>query len=162
MSESSIFPLIYLEKCQKKKKKVWSLHKQLGHLLHCSVAKLWLTLWDPLDWSAPGFPDLHYCLGRAQTHVHWVGDAILLSHYLSFPFSYLQSFQASGSFPMSQLFASGGHSIGASVSALVLPMNIQGWFPLGLTGLISLLSKELSRVFCTILWNHQFFSTQPS
>ena len=61
------------------------------------------------------------------------------------PFSScLQSFPASGSFPKSQLFASGGPSIGASASTSVLPMNIQGWFPLGLTGLISLLSKRLS------------------
>ena len=58
-----------------------------------------------------------------------------------------QSFPASGSFPVIQLFASGGQSIGASASASVLPMNIKCWFPLGWTGLISLLSKELSRVF---------------
>ena len=72
------------------------------------------------------------------------------------PFSScLQSFPASGSFQMSQLFASGGQSIGAS--ALVLPMNIQGWFPLGLTGLNSLLSKGLSGVFSTItIWKQQF------
>ena len=64
-----------------------------------------------------------------------------------------QSFRASRSFPMSQLFASGGHSIGVSASTSVLPMNIQGWFPLGLTGLISLLSKGLSGVFSsTIIW----------
>ena len=64
------------------------------------------------------------------------------------PFSFcLQSFPASGSFPMSQLFALGSQSIGASASASVLPMNIQGWFPLGLTGWISLQSKGLSRVF---------------
>ena len=64
------------------------------------------------------------------------------------PFSScLQPFPASWSFPMSQLFASGGQSVGASASASILPMNIQGWFPLGLTGLISLLSKGLSRVF---------------
>ena len=64
------------------------------------------------------------------------------------PFSScLQSFPASGSFPMSQLFASGGQSVGVSASASVPPMNIQDWFPLGLTGWISLLSKELSRVF---------------
>ena len=62
-------------------------------------------------------------------------------------YSCLQSFPASGSFPMSQLFTLGGQSIGASASALVLPMNSQDWFPLGLTGLISLLSKRLSRVF---------------
>ena len=78
-------------------------------------------------------------------------------------FSCPQSFPASGSFPMSQLFASGGQSIGASASALVLPMKIQGWFPLGWTGLIFLLSKALSRVFSsTTVWKHQFFSTQPS
>ena len=71
------------------------------------------------------------------------------------PFSYLQSFPASGSFLMSQLFASGGQSIRASASASVLLMNIQDWFPLGLTGLISLKSKGLSRVFSktTIHWN---------
>ena len=73
-----------------------------------------------------------------------------------------QSFPASGSFPMSQLFASGGQSIGASASAPVLPMNIQGWFPLGLTGLISLLSEGLSRIFSnTRVWKHQFFGAQP-
>ena len=77
-------------------------------------------------------------------------------------FSCPQSFPASGSFPKSRLFASGGQSIGASASASVLPMNIQGWFPLGLTGLISLLSKELSRVFSsTIIQKNQFFSAQP-
>ena len=80
------------------------------------------------------------------------------------PFSFcLQSFPASGSFPMSWLFASGGQSIGASALASVLPMNIQDWFPLGWTGFISLLSKWLSRVFSSIIiWKHQFFSAQPS
>ena len=80
------------------------------------------------------------------------------------PFSScLQSFPASGSFPMSWLFASGGQSIGAAASASVLPRNIQGWFPLGLTGWISLQSKGLSRVFSsTTVRKHQFFGTQPS
>ena len=74
-----------------------------------------------------------------------------------------KSFPSSESFPVSWLFASGGQSIGASASASVLPMNIQGWFPLGLTGLISLLSKGLSRVFSsTTIQRHQFFGTQPS
>ena len=63
------------------------------------------------------------------------------------PFSHLQSFPTSGSFPMSQYFTSGGQSIGVSASASVLPMNIQGWFSLGLIGLISFMSKRLSRVF---------------
>ena len=76
--------------------------------------------------------------------------------------SCLQSCPASGSFLMSWIFASGGQSIGASASASVLSMNIQGWFPLGLTGLISLLSKGLSRVFSsTTVWRHQFFGAQP-
>ena len=75
----------------------------------------------------------------------------------------LQSFPASGSFPVSQLFTSGSQSIGASTSASVLPKTIQGWFPLGLTGLISLLSNELSRIFSnTTLQKHQSFGTQPS
>ena len=78
-------------------------------------------------------------------------------------FSCLQSFPASGSFQMSQLFTSGGQSTGVSASALVLPMNIQDWFPLGLTGWISLQSKGLSRVFSnTTVQNHQFFGSQLS
>ena len=80
------------------------------------------------------------------------------------PFSScLQSFPASGSSPMSQFFISGGLSIGTSASASVPPINIQDWFPLGLTGLISLQSKGLTRVFSnTTVQKHQFFSTQPS
>ena len=78
------------------------------------------------------------------------------------PFSYLQSFPASRSFPMSPFFASGGQSIGVLASASVLPMNIQ-WFPLGWTGWISLQSKGLSRVFSnTTVQKHQFFSAQLS
>ena len=81
-----------------------------------------------------------------------------------FPFSScLQSFPASGSFPMSQFFSSGGQRIGVSASASVLPMNIQDWFPLGWTGCISLQSKGLSRVFSnTTVQKHQFFSAQLS
>ena len=78
-------------------------------------------------------------------------------------FSCLPSFPASGSFPMSSFFASGGQSIGVSASASVLPMNIQDWFPLGWTGRISLQSKGLSRVFSnTTVQKHQFFGTQLS
>jgi len=91
------------------------------------------------------------------THIHWVSDAIQPSH----PF--LQSLSPSGSFLMSWLFASGGWSIGASASASVLPMNIQGWFPLRLTGLISLQSKGLSSIFSnTTTQKYQFFGIQPS
>ena len=80
------------------------------------------------------------------------------------PFSScLQFCPASGSIPMSQFFISGGQSIAASASASVLPMNIQDWFLSGLTGLMSLQSKGLSRVFSnTTIWKHQFFSAQPS
>ena len=79
------------------------------------------------------------------------------------PFSCLQFFPASGSFPMSQFFTSGGQSIGVSTSASVVPMNIQDWFPLAWTGWISLQSKGLSRVFSnTIIQKHQCFGGQPS
>ena len=74
-----------------------------------------------------------------------------------------QSFPASGSFPMSQLFASGGQSIGVLASTSILPMNTQEWSPLGWTGWISLQSKELSRVFSnTTVQKHQFFGAQLS
>ena len=84
--------------------------------------------------------------------------------YSAAPFSFcLQSFPASGSFSVSQLFTSGGQDTGASVSATVLPMNIQGLFPLGLTCFISLLSKGLSKVFfSTTVQKRQFFGAQPS
>ena len=75
---------------------------------------------------------------------------------------FLQSVPASGSFPTPWLFSWGGQSVGGSASASVLPMNIQGWFPLGLTGLIFLLSNGFSRVFSSTIQKYQFFSTQPS
>ena len=79
------------------------------------------------------------------------------------PFSCPQSFPASGSLPVSQLFASGGQSTEVSVSMSVLPMNTQDWSPLGWTGWISLQFKGLSRVFSsTRIWKHQFISIQPS
>ena len=93
-------------------------------------------------------------------------ESVILSNHLILccPFSsWLQSFPASGSFPMSQFFSSGGQSTGVSPSASVLPMNIQGWFPLGLTRLISVKFKGFSRVFfSTTVWKHQFFAFQPS
>ena len=135
--------------------------ENLGSHCCCLVAKLCLTLCDAMICSTPGFPVLHCPLKFAQTHVHWVSDTIQPSHPVA-PFSScLQSFPASESFPMSWLFESGGQIIGASAS--VLPMNIQSWFPLGLTGLISLLSKGLARVFSsTTVRKHQFFNAQPS
>ena len=111
--------------------------------------------------STPGFPVPHHLPEFVQVHGHSISDAIQPSHALFSPC--LQSFSASGSFPMSQLFPSGGQSIAASALASVLPINVQGWFPLGLTGLISLLSKGLSRVFSsTRVRRHQSFSTLPS
>ena len=88
-------------------------------------------------------------------------ESVMLSNHLmffhSFPF-YLQSLPASQSFPMSQLFTSGSQNIGASALASVLPMNLQSLFPLGLTGLISLQSEGLSRVFSsTTIWRHQLW-----
>ena len=92
----------------------------------------------------------------------WWCHAIISSSVVPFS-SCFQSFPASGFFPMSQFFKSGGQSIGASASASVLLMTIQGWFPLGWTSLISLLSKGLSRVFSsTTVWKLQFFGAQPS
>ena len=115
--------------------------------------------------STPGLPVHHQLPEFTQTHVHWVDDAIQnlssrgslflpihphlsLSSYPVVPFSScLQSFPTSGSFQMSQLFTSGGQSIGVSASTSVPPMNTQDWSPLGWTGWISLQSKGLSRVF---------------
>ena len=104
----------------------------LRHLVQfSSVSQLCPALCNPMDCSMPGFPVQQKLLELAQTHVHWVSDAIQQSHPV-FPFSSCpQSFPTSGSFLMSQLFASGGQSIGASASASVLPMNSQSWFPLG-------------------------------
>ena len=129
----------------------------------CSVTKLRLTFCDLMDCSTPGFPVLHCIPELAQIHAQ-------TSHPLppSFPFAFNLSqhqglFQWVGSFPVSLLFASGGQNIGASVSASVLPMNIQGWFPLGLNGLIHLKSKGLSRFFSiTTVRKHQFFGVDPS
>ena len=110
---------------------------EYGYKIHqqyqfSSVAQSRQTLCDPMDCHTPGFPVHHQLPELAQTHVHGAGDAISSS---VIPFtSCLQSFPESGSFPVSQFFASGGQSIGVSASVSVPPMNIQDWFPLGLTG----------------------------
>ena len=100
--------------------------------------------------------------GTCSNSCPWLGNAICL--ILCCPLLLLpQSFPTSGSFPVSQLFASDGQRIGASASAPVLPMNNQSWFPLGLTDLISLQPKGLSRVFSsTTIQKYQFFDPQPS
>ena len=101
-----------------------------------SVTQSCPTLCDPMDCSTPGLPVHHQLLELAQTHVH----PTISSSGVPFS-SCLQSFPASVSFQISQFFASGGQGIGVSASASVFPMNIQDWFPLRLTGLISLQSK---------------------
>ena len=116
-----------------------------------------------MDCSMSNLPVPHHLLEFAQimSLYQWCHPASLSSDAL---FSFcLQSFPASGSFPMSRLFTSGDQNTGASASASILPKSIQGWFPLRLTGLIFLLSKGLSRVFfSTTVQKRQFFSTLPS
>ena len=129
----------------------------------CSVAQSCPTLWphglQHARLPCPS-PLLRACSNSCPLNC-WSHPAILSSVV---PFSsYLQSFLTSWSFPMSQFFTSGGQNIGVSASASVLPMNIQDWFPLGLTCLLSLRSKGLSRVFSdTRVQKHQFFGAQPS
>ena len=117
-----------------------------------------------MDCSMPAFPVHHQLPELTQTYIHWVGDAIQPSHPSVIPFSSCpQSFPASGSFQINQLVTSGGQRIGVSASTLVLPMNTQGWSPLGRTSWISLQSKGLSRVFSnTTVQKHQFFGAQLS
>ena len=134
-----------------------------GLFCTCLVTKSCLTLCNPMDCSIPGFPVLHYLLDFAQAHVHWVSDGIQSSHPLSVP--------SPSTFNLSQhhgLFQWVGSSqqvdkvLRFSAPASVLPMNIQDWFSLGFTGLISLQSKGLSRVFSnTTIQKHQFFGIQP-
>ena len=123
-----------------------------------SVTQSCPILCNPMDCSTPCLPVHHQLPEFTQTHVCWVDDAIQPSLPLLPPSpSHLQSFPASGSFPMSQFFISGGQSIGISVSAAVLPMNIQDWLPLGWTGWISLLYKGLKSLLQNSLQKYQFF-----
>ena len=171
----SVKPFI-LKKFQTYKKKQqtvvkvmqWSLEilhlSWVNHYWHVVVViKLCLTFCDPMDCTMPSFPIPHYLLEFSQVHVHW--SVVPCNHLILYcPLLLLLSiFPSTRVFPVSQLFASGEQSIGASDSAKPLPVSIQGWFPLGLTGLISLQSRELSRVFSsTIVQKHQFFGTPPS
>ena len=132
-------------------------------LLLLLITKSCPTICNPMDCSTLGFPVLHYLLESVQTHVHWVGNAIQPSHPLSPP-SYALNLSQHQRFFQWVGFShqSGSQSIGASALATLLPMNTQGWFPLGLTGLISLQFKGLSTVFSsTRIQKDQFFSTQP-
>ena len=134
----------------------WSLQAIVQSLSH---VRFFAAPWTAACQASRSSPSPGACSNSSSLN-RWCEPTILSSVV---PFSScLPSFPASGSFLMSQLFASGGESIGALASASVLPMTIQGWFPLGLTGLISLQSKELSRVFSnTTVQKHQFFSAQP-
>ena len=126
----------------------------------CSVA----YCLPPLGWQHTRIPHLSLSPGVCSNScpLSWWYHSTISSSVTPFS-SCPQSFPALGSSLISQLFASGDQSIGASASASVLPMNIQGWFPLGWTGWIFLLSQWLSRVFSsTTAWKHQFFSAQPS
>ena len=132
----------------------------LRHVVVQLPSCVWLfpTVWTALCQASLSLT-IWVCPGSYPLN-QWCRTAISLSVTL---FSFcLQSYPASGSFPVSQLFTSGGWNIGTLASASVLPMNIQDWFPLRLTGLISLLSKGLSRVFSsTTVRKHQFFGTLP-
>ena len=114
----------------------------------CSVAQLRPALCNPMDCSTPGFLVPHHLPELAQTHVHWVGDTIRPSHPLSSPSP--PAVNLSQHWGLFQ-WVSCSHQVadGIEASASVLPMNIQGWFPLALTHLISLQSKGLSGVFST-------------
>ena len=128
-----------------------------------SVTQSCSTHCNLMDSSMPGLP-VHHQLSDF-THscpLSWWCQPTISSSVTPFS-SCLQSFPESWSFPISQLFASGGQSIGVSASTLVLPKNSQDWFPLGWSGLRSLQSKGLSRVFSnTTIQKHQFFSVQLS
>ena len=116
-----------------------------------SVAQSYPTLCDPMDGSTPGLPVHRQLPEFPQIHVHWVGECNPPISSSVIPFSsHLQSFQASGSFQMSQPLASGGQNIGVSASPSVLSKNILDLFLLGWTGWISLQSKGLSRATASV------------
>ena len=154
---------------------IFSTHLGKTGLVHgcCSVAQLCLTSCNTMDSSTPGFLVHHYIKKMAKkkkkkdgsmdmSPFRWRWYPNILSSVVRF-FSCLQSFPASGSFPLKSVFRSCGQSIGVSTSTSVLPMNIQDWFPSGLTGLISLQSQGLSRVYSnTTVQKNQFFGTQLS
>ena len=129
---------------------------------YCLVAQSCPALCDPMDRNTPGFLGLHQLPELAQTHVRWVSDAIQLSHPLLSPSP--PTFNLAKHQVLFQWVHS-SHQV-AKVLELQhqsLQPNIPSWFPLGLTGLISSLSKGLSKVFSnTTVWKHQLFGAQPS
>ena len=140
-------------------KSVLKYHVSITVQFSCSVMSDFATSWTTAHQASPCPSPTPGACSDSCPSSQWCHPAISSSAIL---FSCLQFFPASGSFQMSQFLASGGQSIGVSVSASVLPMNIQDWFPLGLTDLI-LQSKGLSRVFSNnTVQKHQFLSAQPS
>ena len=126
----------------------------------CSVTKSCPTLCKSPWTTVRQASVLHYLPEFAQTHIHWVGDAIQPSQPLLLPFPFAFNLSQHQSFPTSWLFASGGQSTGASVSASVLSMNILGWCPLQLTGFRSPCYPRNSQVFSsTTIWKHQFINS---
>ena len=126
------------------------------------LSRVWLFV---TPWTAARQASLSFTISWSLLKLMSIRSVIPSDHLiLCTLFSCLQSFPTSGSFPMSHLFTSGGQRMETSASASVPPMNIRDWFPLGLTGLISLQTKGLSRVFSknTTVQKHQFFGTQPS
>ena len=129
---------------------------------YCSVLESCPTLCSPMNCSTPG-SSVHHLAEFAQIHVHWIGDAYLTISSSAAPFSFCLVLPSIKDFSSESAVCIRWPKIGVSASASVLPMNIQAWFPFGLTGLISLLSKTLSRVFAsTTVWKHQLFSAQSS
>ena len=126
----------------------------------CSVAKLCLTLCNPMDCSTPDFPIFHYLLELTQTHVHWVSDAIQPSHPLLLLPSIFPSIRVFSNESVLHIRWTQYWSFSFNIS----PSNEHsGWSPLGWTGWISLQSKGLSRVFSnTTVQKHQFFCAQLS
>ena len=128
------------------------------------VTQSYLSFCNSVDCSMPGLPCPSPTLGACSISYQssWWCHPTISSSVIPFS-SCPQSFPATGSFPRSQLFVSDGQSIGTSASMSAFPMNMQDWFPLGLTGFISMQSKGLSRVFSnTAVQKHQFFGTQLS
>ena len=139
-------------------------HKTLKHVDHSSVQSLSHAQLFETPWTAASQASLSITNFWSLLKLMCIELVMPSNHFiLCRPFSRSQSFPASGSFPISQFFASGGQNIGVSVSASVLPKNIQDWFPLGWTGWISLQSKGLLRIFSnTSVWKQQFFGTHLS
>ena len=128
----------------------------------CSVTQLCLTVCDPMNCSTPGFPVLHQLPGLAQTYIHWVSNTIQPSYPLSSPSFLAFSLSSFRVFSNKWVLCIRWPKYWSFSFNISPPMKIQGWFSLELTGLISLLSKELLWVFSTRIQKHQFFGPQPS